>query len=86
MKFVTILSKNKKLLCFKVSKLGQIIPVDKIGFLRSGHIYELISKAFISIRVIANLHACNINVMYANKYNYLKCMFVISTCVLLFVI
>ena len=35
--FVTLLIKDKKLLHFKVSKLDQILCVDKIGFLRPGH-------------------------------------------------
>ena len=36
---VTVVSKYKKLLHFDVLKLGQILCVDKTGFLRSGHIY-----------------------------------------------
>ena len=35
---VTLLIKDKKLLHFKVSKLDQILCVDKIGFLGPGHI------------------------------------------------
>ena len=38
-KFVTMLIKTKELLHFKVFKLGQILHVDKICFLRPGHIY-----------------------------------------------
>ena len=34
----TILSTDRKLLCFKLSKLDQILRADKTGFLRSGHI------------------------------------------------
>ena len=36
---VTILSNTKKLLHFKVSKLGQILCVDNTGFLKPGHIF-----------------------------------------------
>ena len=36
---VAILIKDKKLLYFKVSKFGQILYVDKTGFLRPSHIY-----------------------------------------------
>ena len=36
-KFVSILSKHKKLLHFKLSKLGQILQVDKTGVLRPSH-------------------------------------------------
>ena len=36
---VTVVSKYKKLLHFDVLKLGQILCVDKTGFLRSGHIH-----------------------------------------------
>ena len=38
--FVKMLIKDKKLLHFKVSKLGQILCVDKTGFLRPSHIYR----------------------------------------------
>ena len=34
----TILGTDRKLLCFKLSKLDQILCVDKTGFLRPGHI------------------------------------------------
>ena len=36
-KFVSILSKHKKLFHFKLSKLGQILHVDKTGVLRPSH-------------------------------------------------
>ena len=36
--FVAILVKDKKLLHFEVSQLGQILRVDKTGFLRPGYI------------------------------------------------
>ena len=35
--YVTIFIENKKLLHFKLSKLGQFLHVHKIGFLRSGN-------------------------------------------------
>ena len=37
---VTILSKDRKLLHFKVSKLGQIICINKTVFFRPSHIYN----------------------------------------------
>ena len=37
--FATILIKDKMLLCFRLSEVGQILFVDKTGFLRHSHIH-----------------------------------------------
>ena len=43
--FITILITDKNLLQFEVSKLGQILGVDKTGFLRPSHIYMCVCIA-----------------------------------------
>ena len=42
-----LLCKDKKLLHFKVSKLGQILCIDKPGFLRSSHMMIIIHIAIL---------------------------------------
>ena len=76
-----ILITDKNLLHFKLSKLGQIIRVDKTGFLRPSHIYVYHKiNVLMFIRLI--FHKLVIKSIFISNYhgNFYITYWIASTC------